>query len=357
MSIRNLLDGILSEAAPTASDSSGEKASKKIESDVTKQGAAGVKSGLGHGRRGDQSGTQDAHQGTKISDPSGAIQKGRGTEVQGNTDGIEESTESAAVETVSRTVAEGIAGLVEFSVDMSSIKSLCEAQDLDEEFAAKASEIFEAAVNDIIASKLDEICESADRLISEAVAEEVAKLEEQVDSYLDYVVTEWAEENRIAIEQGARTEIAESFMENMKELLESHYVELPYNKVDLYEAAIEQGEEIYVQLQEAEERNAQMHRVISEMEKAVVIESVVSNLTDVQADRVRTLAESMNYNGDVDAFSSKLETLAEGYVKPSSKVGSIMEDVGQVINEEEVATPVVDRDVAAAMSALSRLSH
>ena len=39
-----------------------------------------------------------------------------------------------------------------------------------------------------------------------------ADLVEKVDSYLNYVVESWMEENQIAIQNGLRTEIAETFI-------------------------------------------------------------------------------------------------------------------------------------------------
>lgn len=361
MSIRNMLSEILKEGAPSPKDSSGDKASQKIEQDVTQQGELGSKSGLGNGRKGDKAGTQAAHDGTKISDPTGAIQKGRGTEVQGNTDtgkGLgEDEVEATVSNSVLESLAEAIVEMSSVKVDMSGIKSLCEAQELTEEFATKAVEIFEAAVNDVIRQRLISVSESIDTLVSEAVAEEVATLEEQVDAYLDYVVTEWAEENRLAIEQGARTEIAESFMENLKGLLESHYVELPTEKADLYEAAIEQGEILLAKLEEAEEACIQLLEEKEALEKNIVIESVVAGMTSLQADKVRALAESVSYDGDMEAFKGKMSTLSEGYVKQQkSTTTSLVEDAGQIIEQEgsQVSKPAVDPAVAAAVAAITR---
>jgi hypothetical protein len=142
--MRSLLDGILNEAAgsrPADKASNGDQASKKIETDVTAQGGIG-----GSTKRGaDKGGEQAEHEGTKISDPSGNIQSGKGTEVQGNTEthkGLGEATDE-----VTKTVAESIASLVEYEVDMSAIRGLCEAQELDEAFANQAVEILKQAKN------------------------------------------------------------------------------------------------------------------------------------------------------------------------------------------------------------------
>ena len=353
MSMRSLLDGILNEAAgsrPADKASNGDQASKKIETDVTATGGFGGSTK----RSADKSGEQAAKEGTKISDPSGNIQNGKGTEVQGNTEthkGLGEATEE-----VTKTVAESIASLVEYEVDMSAIRGLCEAQELDEAFANQAVEIFEAAVNDIVKTQLNKICEAADAVIAEAVETQVANLEEQVDRYLNYVVTEWAEENRLAIEQSARVELAESFMNNLKGLLEDHYVDIPESKVDLYEAAIAQGEMLYAKLQEAESQVVELSEAVVSFEKNAIVESVVDGMSELQAEKVRALAESINFDGDFDTFREKVSIISEGYSKPKAKASALVEDAGQVVEQvdSQVSAPYVDPVVAAAAQAISR---
>lgn len=357
MTIRNMLSEILNEAAGSrsADNQAGDKASEKIEKDVTKEAGWGK----GTGRKADKSGTQADHEGTKISDPSGAITQGKGTEVQGNTD-THKGLGEEQVQAVSRTVAESIAEMSNFTVDMTAMKSLLEAQELGEEFSSKAVEIFEAAVNDLVKQHVMQIAEEADAIIAESVALEVTALEEQVDRYLSYVVTEWSEENRVAIEQGARTELAESFMDELKGLLESHYVELPTDKVDLYEVSIAKGEELYAKLQEAEELNVQLAESVIAMEKAALVESVVTGLTAVQAEKVRSLAESISFS-DVGEFTSKLTMLSESYVgtKASTAKNTLTEDVGTIIENIDVKSyaPAMDPAVAAASAAISRFNQ
>jgi len=48
--------------------------------------------------------------------------------------------------------------------------------------------------------------------LEEAVTEKLDTITENVDKYLDYVVSEWMSENEIAIESGIKVEMAESLM-------------------------------------------------------------------------------------------------------------------------------------------------
>ena len=53
------------------------------------------------------------------------------------------------------------------------------------------------------------------------------ELTDRVDAYLEYVAEEWITENQLAIEQGLKAEMTESFLTGMRSLFEEHYVTHP----------------------------------------------------------------------------------------------------------------------------------
>ena len=107
------------------------------------------------------------------------------------------------------------------------VNALLGGEDLSEDFKAKAKTIFEAAINSKVASLREEIQQEHDAKLAEQVVEAKAELAERVDSYLEYVADEWFQENSLAVEQGLKTEMTESFLEGMKSLFEEHYVSIP----------------------------------------------------------------------------------------------------------------------------------
>ena len=56
---------------------------------------------------------------------------------------------------------------------------------------------------------------------------------ERIDYYLNYVVEEWMQNNELAVENGVRTEVAESFIEGLKSLFETNYIDIPQERVDI----------------------------------------------------------------------------------------------------------------------------
>ena len=80
--------------------------------------------------------------------------------------------------------------------------------------------------------------------ITEATEELKGSLQERVDSYLEYVAQEWMVENELAVEQGLKTEMTESFLSGMKGLFEEHYVTIPEDKYDVLENMVDKLDEM-----------------------------------------------------------------------------------------------------------------
>lgn len=349
MTIRKHLEAILEGAANRPADQTGQKAApEKIEDDVTKQGGFGGATG----RKADKSGELPAHEGTKITDPSGKIEHGAGAEVQGNTD-----TSKGLGESISAQIAATLAESVEFKVDMSAVKGLLESQELSEEFQTQAIGIFEAAINDVAYAHLTKLNGLAESLIEAQLASALEVMESEVSTQVQAAIAEWKEENALVIESGIRTQVAESFMSGLAELLEAHNIVLPEEKVDLYDVAIAEGEKVV----EAYERAIQVGEVFvsenAELRKQLAIAESVVGMTDVQAEKVKTLAESIEFC-DEDIFKAQIKTLAEGYVKVQAPE-ALTEDAGSVLREEvvEVSNGTVDPVVAALAEAVRKVNR
>ena len=103
---------------------------------------------------------------------------------------------------------------VQFDGDFSEdLNALVESEaTLSEEFKAKTAVIFEAAVKSKISEEVDRLEAEYAEQLAEEVATTKTDLVEKVDSYLNYVVEQWVEDNKVAIQSGLRAEIAEGFM-------------------------------------------------------------------------------------------------------------------------------------------------
>ena len=118
----------------------------------------------------------------------------------------------------------------EFDVE-EDVQALVEGEELSEEFKDKAKLIFESALRSKVSEIRVALEEQYEAAYEQRLCEEVElmkeTLEDRIDSYLEYVADEWMQENTLAIEYGIKEQLSESFLSNLKNLFEDHYVQLP----------------------------------------------------------------------------------------------------------------------------------
>jgi len=249
--------------------------------------------------------------------------------------------------------------LVEYNFD-DDLEALVESEaTLSDDFKGKASTIFEAAINSkimekaadmelvtatLIAEKVEELEEQYTSEISEAIVEAREELVEKVDGYLNYVVETWMEENRLAVETGLRTEIAETFMGSLKDLFTESYIEVPESKVDLVDDLAEQVIALEEKLNQETSTIIEMRSEMQNLERHAIIAEASKDLAGTQADKLTKLAESIDFESS-EAFADKVDTLVESYFSDQPQVEVEASTPSQSITEanelddgEEVVT-------------------
>jgi hypothetical protein len=244
------------------------------------------------------------------------------SEEEGDEDEVEEVEETEEDEDEDEVVEE------EYDIE-EDVNALLAGEDLSEEFQEKARTIFEAALR----SKVSEIKESLEEQYSNVLAEEVeeikTELAERVDSYLEYVADEWISENALAVEQGLKTEMTESFLQGMRGLFEEHYVTIPEEKYNVLESMVEKLDDMETKLNEQIEKNISLNNRLSESVADGIFEQVSEGLADTQKDKLASLSESVEFESEIE-YREKLETLKESYfpsrgVSPSARTETLSE--------------------------------
>jgi hypothetical protein len=211
------------------------------------------------------------------------------------------------------------------------VNALLAGEDLSEEFQEKARTIFEAALR----SKVSEIKETLEEQYSNVLAEEVeeikTELAERVDSYLEYVADEWISENTLAVEQGLKTEMTESFLQGMRGLFEEHYVSIPEEKYNVLESMVEKLDDMETKLNEQIEKNISLNKRLAESVADGIFEQISEGLADTQKDKLASLSESVEFESEIE-YREKLETLRESYfpsrvVAPTARTETLSEGV------------------------------
>jgi hypothetical protein len=233
------------------------------------------------------------------------------------------------------------------------VRALLEGEELSEEFEEKARTIFEAA----IVSKVETIKEQLIASYQEALVEEVVaikeELNERVDSYLEYVADEWFSENALAVENGLKSEVTESFLDGIKSLFEEHYVSIPEEKYDVLESMVDKLDEMEGKLNEQIERNVALNRRLAESSADGIFATVAEGLADTQKEKLATLAENVEFESEAD-YREKLTTLRGSYFPESASTPSTSENLSEEVSTDEVISEEVSPMMQAYLQTLSR---
>ena len=227
------------------------------------------------------------------------------------------------------------------------VAALTEGGEFSEDFKAKASTIFEAAVKSRIEEQVNAIASSLEEQFSTKLQEEIASLSTKVDETLNYAITTWVEENQVALDAGLKLEIAEEFMGGLKKVFEENYLDLPSEKVNVVETMTEELCEMEGRLNEQLERNIELNNKLAGYHKTVVLNQMSEGLVDTQREKLASLAEGVEFVSEED-FKNKVATLISSYF-PKHVVTEQVSDEAVVEGQENMSPAM-----AAYLKTLSR---
>ena len=233
------------------------------------------------------------------------------------------------------------------------VNALLSGEELSEEFREKAKLVFEAALH----AKTQEIQSVLEEHYAAALSEEIEEIKleltERVDSYLEYVASEWLEENALAIEGGLKTEITESFMDGMKTLFEEHYVSMPEEKYDVLESMVQKLDDMETKLNEQIERNIALNGKLSESAADRIFGEVSEGLAMSQKDKFAALAESVEFESE-ENYREKLVILRNSYFQEHA--GAPADETENLKEEANFQEVTHSRSMDAYLRALSNVA-
>ncbi len=225
---------------------------------------------------------------------------------------------------------------------------------LSEEFKQKATTIFEAAVHAKVVDEVNARMEEQAKE-QEAGSQEFQKeLTEKVDGYLTYVVEEWMKENELAIERGIRSELVEDFMSGIKTLFTEHYIDLPEEKVDMFDDLFTKVEDLETSLDEEINRGVELQKELAQFKKDDALKQSTKDLADTDSEKIAKLAEGIEFE-NTEQYIEKLSVLKESYFPKADSVTSEITETDDTIElTEEQSTEKLDESMQHYTSAIKR---
>ena len=280
-------------------------------------------------------------------------------EEETTTDEIVAEEETATEEVVAEeetTEEEVVAEAPDFTeIDIEDdVNALVEGEELSEDFKAKAKTILETAVKGQIKQIKESLEVGYETKLLEEVEEIKGALNDRVDSYLEYVSEEWFTENQLAVENGLKEELSESFMTGLKSLFEEHYVSIPEDKYDVLQSMVEKLDDMESKLNEQIERNVTLNKRLAESTSDVILADVSEGLAATQKEKLASLAESVEFESETE-YRDKLETLKESYF-PTTKSAPATAKTETLSEGVAPAPESYSNSMASYLSALSSTS-
>ena len=232
------------------------------------------------------------------------------------------------------------------------VDALFNGESLSEEFRTKATTIFEAAVNARIDTIIEEMISENDKVLAEAVDEVKNELAGQVDEYLNYVVEQWMEDNKVAVEVGLRAELTEDFINGLKNLFAEHYIEIPDEKVDVAEELAVAVSELQTVVESKDATIASITEELNAAKKNESIRKICEGLTETQIAKMKSLAEGVEFTTEGE-FNGKLAVIRENYF-PVNKVKSEVKTIQETTVSEEPEVAEVHGIMAQYVKAISK---
>ena len=183
---------------------------------------------------------------------------------------------------------------------------------LSEEFKTKAASLFEAVVSARVAELREQIEEEVAQKAAEIIEATTQDMTEKVDSYLNYVLESWLEENRVEVEHGLRTEITDDFISGLRNLFAEHYIEIPEEKFNVIGEMQESINTLELQLNNKIEESINLVTDLNSFKRENVVSFVTEGLAQTEIEKFKTLVEDVSFE-DESSFAEKLNVIKESF--------------------------------------------
>lgn len=218
------------------------------------------------------------------------------------------------------------------------VAALLETEGLSEEFKEQAVTIFEAAVTD----RVLQLEEGLQTKFDEKLAEAKAELDTDIDGFLNEAIQQWMEMNKVAIESNFKSQLAESFMDDMQTLMGKHNIELPEGKENALEVALGEVDSLTESVTSKEAEKLALLGQINVLKSEKILESFRGKMAQTEFDRFVQLTESVKFT-DETQYEKQLTIVLENFGKQKVETKVAALEITESVIEQKPVTSNVHR--------------
>lgn len=211
--------------------------------------------------------------------------------------------------------------------------------ELSEDFKTKATTIFEAAMNDRIATIQETIEQEYAQKLTEEVELVESTLTDKVDAYVSYVAEKFLEENKLAVESSMKLQAYQELVKDVMNVFESHNVKFP-EQTDLLESATQDLKVTQEKLDEAIQVISEKDAQIISLQKEIALRTLSEGLTFSKAEKLKSLTESSIEAGvTLDVYKEKIQVIKESFIDTDE----VITEASTVEATTKTVSPYIDQ--------------
>ena len=199
-----------------------------------------------------------------------------------------------------------------------SVNTLLDGENLSEDFKSNISTLIETVVKEKCKAESKKIKKEAEEKAEKDLEDEVEEVTEKVDMYLSKVVTEWAKENKVALENSLKVELAENFIHSLKTLFNENNIEINDEQSSLVEQLQKKVDGLEDKLDESIKENIKLKSEMISEKSLAIFENVSKDLADTDKERFKNLIEDVSVE-NLEAFEKKIKVIKESVFSKESK--------------------------------------
>lgn len=197
-----------------------------------------------------------------------------------------------------------------------TMNTILEDTELSEEFKLKAATLFEAKVTEkaskLVEERIGQLEEEYQTRLSEAVSVIEKELHENMDEYFGALSERWMKDNELALEASIKSDLTESFIEGMKQLFESHWIDLPVEKFDIVNSLEDKNKQISEELENTKKLLEEQAEELKKANREIILENATKGMTDIDSSKFRTLMEDFDFES-AELYTKRAEIIKESF--------------------------------------------
>ena len=136
----------------------------------------------------------------------------------------------------------------------------------------------------------------------------------------------------MALTSGIKSDLSENLLTGIKELFDLHYIQVPEEKVNVVEEFAGKIEDLEQRLTNQMNENIALKSQLEDKTKLEVVSEMTFDLVETESEKLKELAEGVDFTGDVEDYKEKISVIKESYFggNPTSTHDDVEEDAESV---------------------------